>query len=425
MKQSTVSPAARAEADPRAGAGRRPRLVDRLARRAVEAHLAALRHGRLTIVGPFETRTFGPAGAPAVTVSVADPAAYRRLLFGGTIAAARAYVRGDWTVDDLPAVCRIFVRDWDLAVGLERGLARLSEPVLKAASWMRRNTRRGSRRNIEAHYDLGNDFFQLFLDETMSYSSGVFERDGSTLLDASRAKIDRICRKLDLRPEDHLLEIGTGWGELAIHAASRYGCRVTTATISRQQHELATRRVAEAGLADRITVLLADYRDLTGRYDKLASVEMIEAVGAEYLDTFFRVCAARLRPGGRMVVQAITVPDHRYASYLRSVDFIQQDVFPGSRLVSVGAMTAAAGRATDLVRGEVEDLTPHYARTLLAWRARFLDRLDDVRRLGYSEAFIRRWDFYLCACAAGFSERTTGLVQVTWRRPAVVAGEAA
>jgi cyclopropane-fatty-acyl-phospholipid synthase len=285
------------------------------------------------------------------------------------------------------------------------------------AQWLLRNTKRGSRRNIEAHYDLGNDFFQLFLDETMSYSCAVFDDETTALADASREKIDRICRKLDLQPSDHLLEIGTGWGELAIHAASRYGCRVTTTTISRQQRDLAEQRVREAGLSDSVDVLLADYRDLTGTYDKVVSVEMIEAVGADYLDTFFQQCGSRLAPGGRMVIQAITVPDARYAEYLRSVDFIQQDVFPGSCLVSLGAMVRSAARTNVLQTGAVEDLTPHYARTLREWRARFFERLDDVRRLGYSEEFIRRWEFYLCSCEAGFAERTTGLVQVVFTRP--------
>jgi cyclopropane-fatty-acyl-phospholipid synthase len=411
MKETTFSPAASGLAT------RQPGLLDRLAGQIIDHQLEGLRHGRLTVLGPFGSRTFGGSPDLAATISVADPAAYRRVLTGGTLAAARSYVRGEWSVDDLPAVCRIFTRNMDVALRLESGWASLSRPWVRAAQWVRRNTRRGSRRNIEAHYDLGNDFFRLFLDETMSYSCGVFEREDSTLLEASVAKIDRICRKLDLGPTDHLLEIGTGWGQLAMHAASRYGCHVTTTTISREQRDLAEARIRDAGLSDRITVLLADYRDLTGRYDKLVSVEMIEAVGADFLDTFFAQCGRRLRPGGRVLIQAITVPDDRYDEYLRSVDFIQQDVFPGSCLVSLGAMNRAAARTTDLVAGQAEDLTPHYRRTLQLWRARFLDRLDDVRRLGYTEEFIRRWDFYLCSCEAGFAERTTGLWQVMFRRP--------
>jgi cyclopropane-fatty-acyl-phospholipid synthase len=396
-------------------AGQRPAWADRVAHRLIDRQLQNLRHGRLTVVSPMGTRTYGRSDELTATVHM-DAPAFRQLLTGGTLAAARSYVRGEWRADDLTAACRVLARNLDVADGLERGWARLTKPFFAAAHWARRNTRRGSRRNIEAHYDLGNDFFQLFLDETMTYSCAVFEPDTATLADASRAKIDRLCRKLDLRPDDHLVEIGTGWGAFAIHAASRYGCRVTTTTISRQQHELASRRVAEAGLSDRITVLLSDYRDLTGAYDKLVSVEMIEAVGADFLDTFFAQCARLVRPGGRIAMQAITIPDARYADYVRSVDFIRQDVFPGSCLVSVAAMQASADRTRTLRAGEVEDLTPHYARTLRTWRENFLRRLDEVRALGYSEEFIRRWELYLASCEAGFAERTTGLVQVVWAK---------
>jgi cyclopropane-fatty-acyl-phospholipid synthase len=392
--------------------------IDRAARRLVDRQLRDLRFGRLTVVDPSGTRAYGTSGDLTATIRIADPVMYQRVITGGTLAAARSYVRGEWSADDLTALCRIIARNLDVADRLDSGWARLSKPFFAAAHWARRNTRRGSRRNIEAHYDLGNDFFRLFLDETMTYSCGVFEDEESSLAEAQRAKIDRICRKLDLRPSDRVLEIGTGWGGFALHAATRYGCHVTTTTISRQQWEVASQRVREAGLADRVQVLLADYRDLTGTYDKLVSVEMIEAVGATFLDTFFAHCGLRLAAGGRMVIQAITVPDDRYDAYLRSVDFIRQDVFPGSSLVSVKAMNDAVARSTDLAAGAVDDLTPHYARTLREWRHRLLARLDDVRRLGYSEAFIRRWEFYLASCEAGFAERTTGLVQMTYARGA-------
>jgi cyclopropane-fatty-acyl-phospholipid synthase len=403
MKDSIASPA------PRLHFLRRPGWRDRVARRIVDRLLGQLAHGRLTVTGPFGTQTFGRS--PDLTA-------------GGTLAAARSNVRGEWTADDLTAACRIFARNMDVATRMDGGWARLSAPWLRLAQWALRNTRTGSRRNIEAHYDLGNDFFGLFLDETMSYSCALFERDGMALAEASRTKIDRICRTLALGPDDHLLEIGTGWGELAIRAASRYGCRVTTTTISREQYDLARERVRAAGVADRVTVLRADYRDLTGTFDAIVSVEMIEAVGAEYLDTFFAECRRHLAPGGRMLVQAITVPDERYDDYLQSVDFIQQDVFPGSCLVSTGAMRAAAGRA-GLAFDAVDDFTPHYARTLRHWRRRFLERLDDVRQLGYSDEFIRRWELYLCSCEAGFAERTTGLVQAVFSRPGETHREAA
>lgn len=401
---------------------RRPGVVDRLAARVVSRLLEGLSDGRLTIEGPFGTQTFGRTTGLAGTISVHDASLFTRVLTGGTLGAARAYVDGQWSADDLTAVCRVFARNLDTAYQLDDGWARLSAPWFKMAQRLRRNTPRGSRRNIQAHYDLGNDFFALFLDESMTYSCGIFDRPDATLFDASMAKIDRLCRKLDLGPSDHLVEIGTGWGALAIHAAATYGCRVTTATISREQHRLARERVLAAGLEHRIDVQLVDYRDLRGQYSKLVSVEMIEAVGAEFLDTFFATCRRLLAPGGRMVLQAITVPDVRYERYLRTVDFIEQDVFPGSRLVSVGAMRAAARRTGDLRPGRVDDLTPHYAETLRQWRQRFHARQDDVRRLGYSEALIRQWDLYLASCEAGFAERSTGLVQMEFDRPSTGAG---
>lgn len=391
---------------------------DRMARKLIDRELRTLRHGRLTIADAEGSRTFGAADDLAATIVVRNPGAYRRILTGGTLAAARSFVDRDWQTDDLTAVCRIMARNLDVADRIDTGWARVSKPFFAAVHSARRNTRQGSRRNIEAHYDLGNEFFALFLDESLTYSCGVFESESSSLADAQRAKIDRLCRTLQLGPADHLLEIGTGWGALAIHAANHYGCRVTTTTISRRQWEVASARVREAGLGDRVQVLAADYRDLRGEFDKLVSVEMIEAVGAHFLGRFFEQCGRLLVPGGRMAIQAITVPDDRYESYVRSVDFIRQDVFPGSSLVSVRAMNDAAAGALCLRPADVDDLTPHYARTLGEWRRRFLARQDDVRGLGYSEEFIRRWEFYLASCEAGFAERTTGLVQVAYVKEA-------
>jgi cyclopropane-fatty-acyl-phospholipid synthase len=280
-----------------------------------------------------------------------------------------------------------------------------------------RNSRRGARRNISAHYDLGNDFFALMLDPTMTYSCGVFERDDASLEEASLAKIDRLCRKLGLHAGDRLLEIGAGWGALAVHAASRYGCHVTTATISEKQHELVVRRVADAGVSDRVTVLLADYRDLTGRFSKLVSVEMIEAVGAEYFDAFFQACASRLEPGGLMAIQAITVADQRFDDARRAVDFIKHYVFPGSCIPWVGALLGAAAGVSDLRLVDLEDFTPHYARTLAAWRDN-LERNRAAVDLITDERFRRLWRLYLAYCEGGFLERHTGLVQMVFSRPA-------
>jgi cyclopropane-fatty-acyl-phospholipid synthase len=342
---------------------------------------------------------------------------YRRTCLGGSLGAAEAYLRREWDADDLAAVLRIFARNGDLSDGLEGSLARPLNLSARVAHRLRRNSPGGSRRNIRDHYDLGDELFSLFLDETMTYSCGVFETPSSTLAEASLAKIDRVCRKLELSPHDHLLEIGSGWGALAIHAAREYGCRVTTTTISRAQHNAVAEWIARAGLGDRITLQMKDYRDLTGRYDKLASIEMIEAVGHGHLDTFFDRCSRLLAADGQMLLQGIVMPEHRHPAYLRAVDFIQAYVFPGSALTSIGSMSRSIGRVTDFRIAHVEDLSPHYAVTLRHWRRRFMSRLPEVRRIGYDDRFTRLWEYYLAYAEAGFAERCTGVVQVLLTKP--------
>ncbi len=342
---------------------------------------------------------------------------WRRVAFGGLLGATDAYLDGDWEADDLTALARLFARNMDQVARLDAGLGRAIRPAARLREWLARNTRRGSRQNIAAHYDLGNDFFALMLDPTMTYSCGVFERADATLEDASVAKIDRLCRKLQLHAGDHLIEIGSGWGALAIHAATRYGCRVTTTTISRAQHALALQRVADAGVSDRVEVLLTDYRDLTGRYSKLVSVEMIEAVGAEYYPSFFRSCAALLEPGGLMAIQAITVADQRFEDARRSVDFIKAHVFPGSCIPSIAVLLGASSATTDLRMIDLEDFTPHYGRTLAEWRANLERNADAVGRITTAR-FRRLWRLYLSYCEGGFLERHTGLVQMVLARPA-------
>jgi cyclopropane-fatty-acyl-phospholipid synthase len=326
-------------------------------------------------------------------------------------------MRGHWRSDDLTSLIRLFIANRDVMETVEGGAAFATAPLRRVLHWLNRNSPDGSRRNIAAHYDLGNDLFALFLDETMAYSCGIFEREDSTLHEAQIAKFERICRKLRLSPSDHLLEIGTGWGGLAMHAATRYGCRVTTTTISREQHEWAAERVRAAGLADRVTLLLDDYRDLSGRFDKLVSVEMIEAVGHQFLDTYTGRCSRLLEPHGAMLLQAITIQDQLYEQALGSVDFIQRFIFPGSFIPSVTAITDSVRRATDMKIFHLEDIGPHYATTLRAWRERFFARLDDVRRLGYPDEFIRMWDFYLCYCEGGFLERQLGDVHMLLTKP--------
>jgi cyclopropane-fatty-acyl-phospholipid synthase len=393
-------------------------VVDRIARRAVQARLGRIAVGRLTLRDQLGTAEFGTAAAdePEAVVTVRDPRTYAELALGGSIGAAEAYMRGFWDADDLTAAMRVLLKNRQVLDGLETGAARLAAPLQRALHWLNRNTRKGSRRNIAAHYDLGNDFFALWLDSSMMYSAAVFESPAVTLEQAAAAKNELICRKLALGPADRVLEIGTGWGGFALHAARATGCRVTTVTISREQHELARQRVQQAGLAERIDVQLRDYRDLDpaldGCFDKLVSIEMIEAVGHEYQPEFFRKCAQMLTPDGAMLLQAITIADQQYDRARRSVDFIQRYIFPGSCLTSITNMSRVLTRATDLRIAHLEEIGFHYATTLAHWRARFHARLDEVRAQGYPESFIRMWDYYFSYCEAGFIERAIGDVQL-------------
>jgi cyclopropane-fatty-acyl-phospholipid synthase len=401
-----------------AGAGRGAGLGERWARRAVHSRLDAIRDGALTLVDAWGTSTHGdPSSGPSATLLVGDPRFYRMLALRGPLGGAEAYMDGAWRCDDLSALVRLMARNRAALEGLEAGAGRWARPGLALFHALRRNTRRGSRRNIAAHYDLGNEFFALFLDPTLTYSSGFFERADASMEEASIAKYERACRRLRLRPGHHVLEIGTGWGGFALHAAARHGCRVTTTTISRRQLELARRRVAEAGLSERVEVLFQDYRDLRGRYDRLVSIEMIEAVGHAHLEDFLRVCGERLADDGAMFLQAITVPDQDYEAHKRNVDFIKRYIFPGGELVSVGALVRAATRASDLRLAHLEDIGPHYAETLRRWRQRMFENLDEMRRLGLDERFLRMWEFYLCYCEGGFEERQIGVVQAVLEKP--------
>jgi cyclopropane-fatty-acyl-phospholipid synthase len=395
-----------------------PRWSDRLARRAVCERLARIERGRLVFREGSRADVFGDDGAELrATVTVRDPRFWRALALRGGLGGAESYVEGHWSADDLVAAIRVLARNRAALQALEGGAVRLARPALRALHALRRNTRRGARRNIAAHYDLGNDFFALFLDRSLTYSSAVFERADMSLEEAQRAKWQRALAPLGLGPGDHLLEIGSGWGGFAIHAARTTGCRVTTATLSREQLALARKRVAEAGLADRVEVVFSDYRDLRGRYDALVSIEMIEAVGHAHLPAFFRACTERLRPGARFFLQAIVVPERDLAASLRSVDFVKRHVFPGGQLVSVGAICAAiAQAASDLQLVSLADVTADYAETLRRWRASFLARLDRVAALGLDARFQRLWDFYLAYCEGGFRERANGAVQMVLAR---------
>jgi cyclopropane-fatty-acyl-phospholipid synthase len=393
-------------------------VIDRWTRSRVHSSLAKLQSGEITLVdGPERTCLGNPLAALRTTVYVEDPRFYRALALHGSLGGAEAFMDGYWRCDDLSTLIRILAKGHKARSGLNGGAARWRRPALAIYHALRRNTKSGSQRNIAAHYDLGNEFFQLFLDPTLTYSSGIFETPEATMEEASTAKYERLCQKLCLAPEDHVLEIGTGWGGFALHAAGRHGCRVTTTTISRSQYELACKRVEQAGLSDRIEVLLEDYRDLSGSYDKLVSIEMIEAVGHEQLETFFDVCGERLKPDGVMVLQGITVPDKDFEAHTRSIDFIKRYIFPGGELVSVGSMNDAASCASSLRMTHLEDLTPHYAETLRRWRSRMFENLPRMRDLGLDDRFLRMWEFYLCYCEGGFEERSIGLVQAVFENP--------
>lgn len=391
----------------------------RFLRRMLLSRMAGLRHGRLTILDAMGGTTLGELvdGAPDVRLDVKDMAFYRAVAANGSVGAGEAFMDGQWTCDDLVGLIRLLVRNRDRLDGMETGLARMGGLAMKAWHALRANTRLGSRRNIAAHYDLGNDFFRLFLSADLMYSSALWEGEDDDLETASTRKLDRICQWLDLKPGDQVLEIGTGWGGFAIHAACHYGCHVTTTTISREQFALAGERVAAAGLGDRVTLLLEDYRDLTGSYDKVVSIEMIEAIGAAYQETYFAKIASLLRPGGRVLLQAITIEDHRYAQALRSVDFIKRFIFPGSFIPSVQGMLEAKTRACDLALVRLEDFGGSYARTLHAWRVRFMARLADVREQGFDTRFMRMWEFYLAYCEGGFIERSIGVSHLLLEKP--------
>jgi len=394
--------------------------MDKVARKLVHAQLSNIENGEIVIREDGNEYYFGKVSDEfplRVYLDVHHSSVWSDVAFGGSSGSGEAYIKGSWSCNDLLGLVRIFLRNRHVLNQMDKRMTRLKAPLHKSLHWLSRNTRKGSRRNIGAHYDLGNDLFELFLDPTMMYSCAYYPSEETSLDEAAVAKLDRICQKLDLKPEDHLLEIGTGWGGMAIHAAKHYGCKVTTTTISRQQYELAQQRIKVAGLEDRITLLFEDYRDLSGQYDKLVSIEMIEAIGHQYLDTYFDKCSSLLKPNGMMLLQAITIADQRYEEALREVDYIKKFIFPGGFLPSIAAMSKSVARVTDMKLFHMDDIGPHYARTLAHWRERFFDRIDQVRESGYSDAFIRMWEYYLCYCEGGFEERDIGTVQMLLTKP--------
>ncbi len=411
-----------------------PARAPGFAARAVLDAFAAMPRGRLLVELPGgELRQFGEADigpaevAPGVsncaTIHVRREAFFSKCILSGDIGFAESYLDGDWETPDLTAVIGWFVLNHEHAPTLSgsRRARSLALNLLRAANrlghLLRPNSRRTARRNIAEHYDLSNDFFALWLDETMMYSAARWETADTALREAQDAKNEALCRKLRLRPTDHVLEIGTGWGGWSLHAARHHGCRVTTLTISRQQHDLAVQRIAAAGLSDRVEVRLQDYRDVTGQFDKLVSIEMLEAVGHRYQADFARVVARVLKPDGLLALQFITCPDARYGEFRRGVDFIQKHIFPGSLLLSANRLNDLLAREGGFVLHQHEDMGRDYARTLRVWREAFHARLDRVRALGFDERFVRKWHYYLCYCEAAFALRNISVVQTVHTRP--------
>ena len=408
----------------------RSKWVANFAKTQILKRLNNLQIGCLTIIDGQEKLVFGQTknntenntennkvDSIKATIYVCDPRFYGEIAFGGSIGAGEAYMLGYWTSDNLTDVIRLMCVNQQVMDTLEGGYQWATKPLMKVLHWLNSNTTEGSRKNIAAHYDLGNDFFKLWLDPSMMYSSGIFEHANSTLEASSFKKLKVICDKLDLKTTDHLVEIGTGWGGFAIFAARHYGCKVTTTTISKQQYALAVERVKAANLDSVITVLLNDYRDLEGQFDKLVSIEMVEAVGHQFYDTYFAKVGSLLKPDGLALIQAITISDQRFESAKNSVDFIQRYIFPGSCIPSNTAMLNSITKTSDMRLFDCEDIGPHYATTLAAWRENFFAQIDAVRKLGYSEEFIKMWEFYLCYCEGGFAERALGDVHLLLAKP--------
>lgn len=398
------------------------RLMDNMARGLIYSRFMNITEGFLEIEEAYrdgEVYSFGDAknAFTSVRIRILHPRAYTRMAFGGSIGCGESYMDGDWTCEQLTDLIRIFARNREVVMQIDNGIMNIVHPISKFFHRLRKNSITGSEKNIHAHYDLGNDFFELFLDPSWMYSSGVYLKKESTLEEAQFEKLDRICRKLRLSKSDHLIEIGTGWGGFAIHAARHYGCKVTTTTISKKQFELANERVKAAGLQDQIEILYLDYRLLQGKYDKLVSIEMIEAVGLEFLGTYFEKCSSLLKDDGEMLIQAITIKEQYYENAKNSVDFIQRYIFPGSGIPSVESISKAVKENTDLQMTHMEDFGPHYARTLAEWAVRLKSNHSELLKRGYEEELYRMWQFYFSYCEGGFSERSIGVMQLKLSKP--------
>jgi cyclopropane-fatty-acyl-phospholipid synthase len=382
-------------------------------------NLKSLPKGVLCIEEGGQQRILGDPsnGGIHATISVNHKDFYRSFVLGGSVGAGEAYMHGYWNTPNLVNVIQLMASNVDWLNRWDKSAISIPRVSNKIYHWMNRNTVIGSQKNIAAHYDLSNDFFELFLDPTMMYSSAIFPTVTTSLEEASLNKLDTICKGLQLTEKDHLLEVGTGWGGLAIHAAKNYGCRVTTTTISQEQYSYACERVRSEGLEDKVTLLLEDYRSLEGQFDKLVSIEMIEAVGDIYYDTYFLTCSKLLKNNGLMFLQAITIPDQRYKFALQSVDFIQRYIFPGGGLPSHSRISGCIANSTDMQMVKMDEIGLSYAETLHHWRERFHQKLDKVTALGFDDTFVRMWEFYLCYCEGGFRERIISTAQYLIAKP--------
>ncbi|RYZ69473.1 MAG: class I SAM-dependent methyltransferase, partial [Proteobacteria bacterium] len=390
--------------------------IDRFARGILFSKLSQIQGASLTISDSLGTQQFGDASKSSIMVQVHQPRTYSRIAFGGSVGTGESYWDGDWDCSDLTGLTRLFVQNRQVLNAMDSGIHRVAQPFIHRLHQARQNSESGSKKNIVAHYDLGNDFFGLFLDENWMYSSGKFDDQTMTLDEAQRNKNDALCKSLDLKPSDHLLEIGTGWGGFAIHAARNYGCRVTTTTISDRQYELARERIAQSGLSDQITLLKEDYRKLKGQYDHLVSIEMIEAVGLNFLDTYFKKCASLVKPGGRMGLQSILIRDQYYEHAAKNVDFIQTHIFPGSAIPSLARILASTRDQTDFLVERVETFGLDYARTIHLWSENLEKRQSEIKLLGYPDSLYRLWKYYFAYCEGGFLEKSISVAQITFSK---------
>ena len=391
--------------------------MNHLYKKIIHQRLSQIKDAHIIISDGKSINKYGKPGNLSAKINILDSVFYKNIILGGTIGASESFIRGEWSSPNLTNVIRVLARNTEAQDKLENLFTLLSQPFLKVMHKLNENSVRGSKKNISRHYDLSNDFFSLFLDKNMMYSSAIYKSRKTSLEDASTNKLDVICKKLNLKKTDHVIEIGTGWGGFAIYATKNYGCKVTTTTISIEQYKFAKQKIKEAGLGKKIKVLLKDYRLLKGQYDKLVSIEMIEAVGYQFYDEYFKIIGQLLKIDGEALIQAITIKDQRYSKAIQSVDFIQKYIFPGSCIPSITAIQNSLTSSTDLVINDIRDIGHHYARTLADWRKRFLKNKQEIRKLGFDNKFLRMWLFYFAYCEGGFEEKVISDIHLHITKP--------